>query len=243
MVTTTLIGQMGNQMFQIAAAIGYAKKYKMDFCIPEKSLDPNVWKNYFNFPVTNFNPRIVYNEQKHNYKEIPFYKDVRLNGYFQSKRYFEHCMDEVRHYFKIQDEPYNKVSIHVRRGDYLLHPNLFPVLPEVYYKTAIERFKEKGLTDFIVFSDDIAWCKENITAEKYGVNVEYANGNEYEDFYLMSRCTNSIIANSSYSLIAAILNKNVNTVMAPFYLRWFGKGNRHLNTMDVIPKEWIQIQF
>lgn len=243
MVTTTLVGKFGNQAFQIAAAIGYARKHNMDYCVPSKSLDPNVWQTYFNFPVTDFNPKIVYNEQRHNYREIPFYKDVRLNGYFQSRKYFEHCIDEVRAAFKIMDEPYEKVSIHIRRGDYLLHPHLFPVLPESYYKQAIEYFKEKGFADFIVFSDDIPWCKKNITQSKYGINIEYSQGNEYEDFYLMSRCRNSIIANSSYSLIAALLNKNIKEVVAPHYLKWFGRGNRHLNTIDVIPKEWKQIQF
>lgn len=244
MVTTTLIGKMGNQIFQIAAAIGYARRYGMEYCVPEKSLDPNVWQTYFKFPVVaDFNPKVVYQEKRHHYIKIPYYADVRLNGYFQSKKYFEHCINEVRDQFKIQPEPYNKVSIHIRRGDYLLHPHMFPVLPKSYYKKGIGHFKEMGFNDFVVFSDDIVWCKENITEDEYGINIEYSHGNEYDDFYLMSRCTNSIIANSSYSLIAGILNKNTNQIIAPFYRRWFGAQNRHLNTIDVIPKEWIQIQF
>jgi len=69
------------------------------------------------------------------------------------------------------------VSIHVRRGDYLIEPE-FPVLGIYYYYQAISFFIEKGYTKFFVFSDDIPWCRHNINSELYkGCTFEYSENN------------------------------------------------------------------
>lgn len=247
MVTTTLVGRYGNQCFQIAAAIGYARKHNMEYCIPEKSLDPNVWQTWFKFPVVDFEPAKVYKERRHCYTEIPKFDDVRLEGYFQTEKYFEHCRDEVVKVFSTEEKQIFKetASVHVRRGDYLLHPHLFPVLPSKYYQKAILHLRQNSIENFLVFSDDIEWCRKEFTLEKYGTNFYFIeNGCEHADINDMSACEHNIISNSSFSWWGAYLNQNPNKiVVAPMHQKWFGRHNRHLITKDILPKEWIQIQF
>ena len=51
-------------------------------------------------------------------------------------------------------------SIHVRRGDYVNHPSHHPTQSIEYYKQGIEILNSE--TDlFVIFSDDIQWCKDN----------------------------------------------------------------------------------
>ena len=95
----------------------------------------------------------------------------------------------------------------------------------------------KDETDlFVVFSDDIKWCKEHIKPS----NVIYIeNEKDYIELYLMSICNNNIVSNSSFSWWGAWLNKNEDKkVIGP--LKWFGTAITH-NTDDVLPNNWIKI--
>jgi hypothetical protein len=62
---------------------------------------------------------------------------------------------------------------------------------------------------------------------------------EIEDLFIMSKCKNNIIANSSFSWWGAWLNENKQKkVIAPKL--WFGQ-QVSLNTLDIIPKNWIKL--
>ena len=56
----------------------------------------------------------------------------------------------------------------------------------------------------------------------------------------MSKISNNIIANSSFSWWAAWLNTNENkSIIAPKV--WFGPKNAHLSRKDLTPEEWFLI--
>ena len=56
----------------------------------------------------------------------------------------------------------------------------------------------------------------------------------------MSLCDHNIIANSTFSWWGAWLNNNPSKkIIAPN--EWFGFGLSHLNTIDIIPNNWIKI--
>ena len=175
--------------------------------------------------------------------------EVYVDGFFQSEKYFKHNREKLLEWFKIPDMISEKIeknyshllkqrttSIHVRRGDYVRHPNHHPTLSVEYYRNTINFLKDK--TDlFIVFSDDIAWCKENIN----GGNIIYIeNERDYIEIYLMSLCTNNIISNSSFSWWGAWLNTNKDKiVVAPN--TWFGSALiTTYNTNDLIPETWVK---
>ena len=135
------------------------------------------------------------------------------------------------------------VSIHVRRGDYVTFSTMFPPVERTYLKPAISGFTNMNIRNFLVFSDDIPWCKQHFTQYE-GCNFQYSEGrNEYEDLVLMSQCEHNIISNSTFSWWGAWLNQNPNKiVVSPSEFNWFGKKSK-IDTKDIIPKEWIQIRF
>jgi hypothetical protein len=82
---------------------------------------------------------------------------------------------------------------------------------------------------YIVFSDDIDWCKKNLPFLDEKIFIE--GNDDFFDLYLMSKCQNNIIANSSFSWWGAWLNKSENKkVMSP--KNWFGQSYKH-NTKDL----------
>jgi len=97
----------------------------------------------------------------------------------------------------------NSVAVHVRRGDYE-HFNW--LLDEEYYHRAMQKMSELVEDPtFFFFSDDPRWCL------RLGPNLFHYG--ELEDFYLMSQCKHNIIANSSFSFWAAMLNENPDKIV------------------------------
>lgn len=258
MVTCKLIGQLGNQLFQIAATIGYAKKHNLEYCIPNQTLN-NTWASYrFDgvkycdeiYKGTNVVTATTYREPSHSYTEIPLIpaNHIVLEGYFQSEKYFSHCKEDVLNAFSWEYPGIeNSVSIHVRRGDYLLYPTKHPTVTIDYLNQSIRYFTKLGYNRFMVFSDDMPWCKENINDrnEFWFCEFEYSSLNTpLEDFFLMARCEHNIISNSTFSWWGAWLNKNPNKiVVSPSKENWFGIDNKHLSTEDLIPDNWVQIKY
>lgn len=248
MVTCKLYGRLGNQCFQIAATIATALKNNTIYKIPQISINTSVWPTYFKqFPPLIDNDVIttVYKEPSHAFAEIPFTKGMCLDGYFQSEKYFEDYRDYIIKIFSEGFE-YNQrkgtVSIHVRRGDFLTLQTKHPPVTIEYIANAIEYLKNRNYYGFIVYSDDMQWCKENINSSKF-TNCHFEYNNTFDpkyDMLSMSECEHNIIANSSFSWWGAWLNRNTKKiVVAPS--NWFGKDNSHLDTRDLLPKEWLII--
>jgi hypothetical protein len=258
MVTCNLQGGIGNQMFQIATTISYAKKigseYFFDFgkCYtPNQGKTSNhysntIFKNIKNEVIDNNDNLITYQELNFNFSEIPNIKNVILNGYFQSEKYFKDYENYIREIFYNDDvdtrvnDDLNTIrkgktltSIHVRRGDYLKFVDVHPVCPLDYYQKSMELI---GESNFIIISDDIEWCKENIKGE----NIFYSEyDDEIYDLCLIKNCDNNINANSSFSWWGAWLNKNNNKkIICPKI--WFSEKS-NIDDSDLIPKEWIRI--
>lgn len=174
------------------------------------------------------------------------------DGYWQSEKYFDNCIANIRDAFKFPKldsinqnliEKLNgkiSVSIHIRRGDYLKDP-LFRGLTDIdYYNRAIQYILNVVNVDcFVIFSNDIEWCKQNI-AQLTNLECVFVNWNKgvnsFRDMQLMSLCKHNIIANSSFSWWGAWLNNNPEKiVITP--LKWI---NREYKT-DIIPSSWIKI--
>jgi hypothetical protein len=257
-VSTRLMGGLGNMMFQIATAHSVAIRDNKemicdirDMQIPHKPYTfytNNVLRNVkFSNILTNLNHM---GEGGFHYIPIPKINgNVKLIGHFQSEKYFIDHKNKILELFEIDDvtknhllEKYGEIinqdtcSIHIRRGDYLGLPTHHPTQSIEYYQRAIKIVGEEK--HFLVFSDDIEWCKENFD---FLQNKTFISGNQdYEDLYLMSMCQNNIIANSTFSWWGAWLNKNENKqVIIPS--KWFGISNSHLNTNDLYCDKWIKL--
>lgn len=240
-ITGGFTGRLGNQCFQIASVIGLAIKYGAEYTF-QRPTDHDVWKVYFDhFPEIDLNgmERQYYNESVNEYTEIPYNGGLLcLCGYFQSYKYFGHCREEIIKAFNFNWSPIPKVSIHVRRTDYVAGTPFEPITMD-YISNAIKYFTFYGYKNFLVFSDDIEWCKQNITTGTfYDCSFEYSEGKSaIDDLSLMSSCTHQIIANSTFSWWAAWLNQNPNKIIVcPPLERWFNGVNK-----DLLPDEWIKI--
>lgn len=257
-ISTRLMGGLGNMMFQIATAHSVAIRDNKemicdirDMQIPHKPYTfytNNILRNVkFSNDLINLNHM---GEGGFHYTPIPKIDgNVKLVGHFQSEKYFMNYKTEILKLFEIDDTTKNHLlekygviinqdtcSIHIRRGDYLGLPTHHPTQSIDYYKNAIQIVGEKK--HFLVFSDDIEWCKENFN---FLNNKTFISDNkDYEDLYLMSLCKNNIIANSTFSWWGAWLNNNENKkVIIPS--KWFGVYNSHLNTNDLYCDKWIKL--
>ena len=131
------------------------------------------------------------------------------------------------------------VAVHFRRGDYLSLASLN--LKRSYYKKALHFFSPKHY-QLVIFSDDINYCKNIKIFSKYAVNYAIGN-NPGEDMCLMSLCSHNIIANSTFSFWAAMLNKNPNKkVLCPE--KFMGKKDKEHTYINgnYYPKTWIAIK-
>lgn len=193
-----------------------------------------------------------FEEDKRYHPEIMTWDDIYLEGYWQTEKYFETIADEVRHVFdtdgllrnikndRLEDwlrliDSTRSVSVHVRRGDYLLPENqaLFGgICTDTYYKEAMgQMIREQTDCRFYLFTNDKQWAKEQIagckkkqTCEKDAKTfdaklynnievVDLGERNDYAEFVLMSRCKHNILANSSFSWWASYLNRNADKIV------------------------------
>lgn len=178
--------------------------------------------------------------------------DCMLFGWFTSKKYFKDVESDIREAFSFEHivlpqaamenrtriKESNAVAVHVRRGDYLKHPEL-NVCTESYYKRAIEHMKsrlEKPV--FFFFSDDIEWCKSVFTG-KDAVDGETpaAIADPLIDLLLMSSCNHHIISNSTFAWWGAWLGKNSDQiVIAPD--PWFAAD---ISGKDIPCESWMRM--
>ncbi len=252
-------GRLGNQMFQIAAALSLAEDYGAQAIFPDlvnRDVDDFPLNHKKFFPALNISqpssiPGFAFQEHPHfQFEPIPFQPNMEIFGYFQSEKYFKHNKEKVcaffepskdikeylaTHYREILEHP-NTVAIHLRayKLESIEIEKCFPFLSGSFYIEAAEIFPEDAL--FVIFSDRIEWAKKELKDFKRP-HVFIENEPHYHDFYLMSFCKHQIISTSSFSWWAAYLNKNPNKiVVAPD--PWFSPISMH-DSSNVIPENWI----
>ena len=252
------LGRLANQMFQYASLKGIAKNRGYDYAIPPREVfgrvDANVRNSdgilYDVFELESVNT-VDFIQQKQMISEGSFEfnenlfnncpDNVDLHGYFQSEKYFQHIEDEIREDFKFKKDlldmcsefiSEDMISLHIRRGDYVVNPN-HPTQSIEYYEEALSKLPDISV---VVFSDDADWCKQQDLFE--GDRFMIAEGNSTDcDLCLMSLCKYHIIANSSFSWWGSYLAKSKKTI-APS--KWFGGDlEKTKNTKDIYRENWV----
>ncbi|GAB3489937.1 alpha-1,2-fucosyltransferase [Spirosoma knui] len=183
---------------------------------------------------------------------------LTLDGFWQSESYFETYADLIRaelsftHQHGLAFTTYQRaietsttpVSVHIRRGDYVAHPEFSKTFGFVgldYYQAAIELLKKQFPNlHLFVFSDDQAWVQANLGLDVPHTFVSNIGENaDLDDLQLMSLCQHHVIANSSYSWWGAWLNPlKTKRVIAP--KQWF-RNKPDCNTDDLIPPSWLRL--
>jgi hypothetical protein len=161
---------------------------------------------YFYETLWHFNPAVL---------ALP--DGAYLKGFFQSEKYFADIKDEIRREFRPRDpqaairvaermrglrRDRPLVSLHIRRGDYLRFKRGEMLEPLERIRQTMALFSD---SDFLVFSDDLDWCRENLA----GPEVLFSPFNTALDNLLaMTMCDHNIIAGSSFGWWGAWLNPN-----------------------------------
>jgi hypothetical protein len=181
---------------------------------------------------------------------------LRLEGYFQSERYFSDAADTLRADFTPHPEllaaidtlaerllpPGPRLSLHVRRGDYA-NPATMAVhglmAPE-YYDRALSAVTELvGQVTVCVFTDEPAWVRANLRLPAETRFISEQTRTALQDLVLMSRCNHHITANSSFSWWGAWLNPQPDkVVITPEH--WFQPA-AGLDARDLRPAGWLEV--
>lgn len=172
-------------------------------------------------------------------------------AYWQEYRFVQKVEPELRYFFEFdlnkagsrnldcikKMNDCNSVSIHVRRGDYLRHREIYGnICTRLYYSEAIRIIN--GQVDdphFFVFSDDIEWCRQEFKSLSKVNFVDWNVLHAYFDMRLMAQCKHNIIANSSFSWWAAWLNENEGKIII-MPKKW----NKYITSDILAIHNWIQ---
>ena len=258
MLTNTSIGRygrFGNQLYQVAALCAIARRSGQPWALPRwvnhdhverfgSTEDVNIWDRLTNpLPELPVPCNLVFTP-----KWVPWgYHDVTfpngnfdLSGHFQSPRYFDFCIDEVRRVLSFKDtsSQMDAIAVHMRCGDYTDGAETYhPRMTADYYR---EAFKHVPDVPVLLFSDDIMTA-ERVIRNATGRPFESVVGRHYvDDFIAMRQCKYHIISNSSYSAMAATLaDQPDKKVVAPRL--WFGAAAGGLSGADIYEKNWIII--
>lgn len=264
-VTVRLMGGLGNQMFQIATAYAYARQHGARLVLPvrkdEEDGRPLYWSTAFQ-RFQHFCPKLP------SYVVPPVIKPahwesgatvwgpipapsslgMRLQGYFQSPKYFKGLAAELRRLFAppaavlghieaeyrdLLEMRDRVVVVHVRRGDYLKAVEHHGVLPVEYYRAAMDRMAQKVANPFfLLVAEEPLWFMEvmgdlpALQTHPFQILMEQ---DEVVTMGLLQQFRHFVIANSSFSWWAAWLAAGA-CVIAP--RQWFGPAG---------PKQWEDI--
>ena len=230
-VIPSMAGRLGNNMFMIAHAYAKALEQNKQLVVPRKQVG-----HMGDFVNNIFRKIDLYINQPDELLGTP--ANI-YSGYWQNENYFKKYSEAVKQLFSAPIEfiekayvqyPFLKDSIvtaiSVRRGDYLIYKEYHPVVSREYVDVALSKVPVSSYN--LIFTDDIPWCKENLSHIN---NVQFVEAPVHEQMWLMSLCDHFVISNSSFSWWGAYLSRNPNkVVIAPE--TWYGPNG---------PKTWQEI--
>lgn len=197
---------------------------------------------------------IIKEEEEFAFQKINVQKEDNIylcDGYWQCYQYFDKYRNDLKQIFQLKNTKVlnsnkkmsiitdkNSVAVHIRRGDYKSFKG-GKCLSFRYYENAMQKMRNLVGTcaRFIVFTDDIEYCKKYFSKEKDVIFFsDIFHVTDVEEFYLMSKCSHFIIANSSFSWWAAYLGDGeTKKVIAPVVDMW--KKEFYLPEWNVIETE------
>jgi len=266
--TLSRSGRLGNQLWEIASTYGIACGQLDDPSFPAWDYQPffSCPDEWFNgaqgSPATDFVPHM----------------DPRAKAYLQDYNLFRGVEKQVKAFFRpseaakdvlggiwandlypllkqLVDGPL--ISVHIRRGDNVTHPEGFhPLRSWDYYRSALDLCTPDG--EIIVFSDDPDWCEQHFEKETGRTPALFYRGTprprEYEDrqlyenapvldwidVCLMAACNEHVISNSTYAWWGAFLSEDPSPI---FPSNWFGwKIKEWTDASLMFPESWREVE-
>jgi hypothetical protein len=271
MVTSIFHGELGNNLFQLAAILSLKEELKVNYELLNtrdswvSSFRPLEIKNLFEYEF-NFvedlsqNYNLYHHTDLHagipnysfEYNPIPKIDNINIRGYFQTEKYFLNIKEKlINEYF----EPKREVVEYIlnKYGNLLnnsvsIHVRAGGDRPSCHdtFPLITSEYYEKAL-DIIKRKnkiDNILVFSDNMEVAKKILSPEYTfieNESNINDLIFMSLCNHNIIGNSTFSWWSAYLNKNKNKTIIAPYTDWFGGHLKSLSIKDLFPDTWITL--
>jgi hypothetical protein len=148
-------------------------------------------------------------------------KNSFINGwFFREYDLFQKYQDEIKNLFQFDLETMKKgdnilnniknykLGVHVRRGDYNKWLNGKYFYDDIDYVSLIKSFKNNFKLEFdvVIVTNDIKIDKDLYLKNLNNANLYFAEGNQEEDLYILSKCDYIIGPPSTFSLMASFYN-------------------------------------
>jgi Glycosyl transferase family 11 len=283
-ITSELIGQLGNQLFNWATGYSIAKQNNWQHFVDDSKIKQ--WGFYLDqFGIKKNGDHIKYMYERtqkskiklirkighigqeylqskglgNAYVERPHHFDPNvlkigpnkiISGYFQSWKYFESHIDEIRCLMRQNQimsgntmrilhsiETENWTGVHVRRSDYLKYQSVFGLTSKEYFARSLEIIRLIDKPDkIIVFSDDTELASLVVpNADSYISQTDIPN--PAQNLMLMGRAKSFVGSNSTYSWWGAFQLQSDATIIFP--RPWF--ANKTIEISDLLMPNWISI--
>jgi hypothetical protein len=292
MVVVKLMGGLGNQLFQYAMGRSLATEWDtqlvldVSFLLDRTPRQNFVFRN-FDLDLFELHPYSLFDDhiqsrfhqnslfkksslviKEEGYAYSPYTygvkkRDVYLEGYWQSYKYFTNISECLRTEFQFI-QPLNQkqlelsekikgttsVCVNFRRTDFVTIPSAVHThgVPSLsYYYEAIARLKQMvgEKIELFVFSDDIEWCQSHFKQDEaiHFVTHDEFKGDRFSSYLqLMTHCKHFIIPNSTFGWWAAWLSDySKKIVITPDV--WFTDSLLQSQTQDLRPENWIKIKY
>lgn len=171
--------------------------------------------------------------------------NIYLDGYWPSPKYFKNEIDFFKFKNPIENNSLdlaeeikksNSIMVNVRRTDFV-NNDYHGTYGKDYILKGLEKINDIEDRMIYIFSDDIEWCKENLSDLGYIVTHDH-KGYKFSNYLqLMSLCKWFIIPNSSFAWWSAFLSKSKIDVIYPEKFLNVPPYTFH----NMYPKEWIRI--
>lgn len=188
---------IGNMLFFIAGTIGIATKNGYTFGLPRW----NGSEFFVNQPPLPEDINYTEVDLPWGFNGFDVPDNTSIFGWMQSEKYFEHCEELIRSYFKMKPiiEPIkDTILVHYRAYNPAVYNMLVPQT-KAYYMKALAELPKKRV---VVITDNITEARNVI-----GENVEYQTNTPIEDFYLLCNADYLVMSNSSFSWWGAWLSR------------------------------------
>ena len=193
---------------------------------------------------------------------INFKENLYFEGHFQSEKYFETDIKNIKEEFSFKDNIKNKnielineiknsdsVSIHLRQDKFLIdegHKNLKKLNKDFFehsmsiIKKGIKFFDEElNKPKYYVWSNNFTEINNLFPSSKFTlIDINLKKDPAY-DLYLMSLCKHFILSPSTMHYWAAFLSKNINKIcLSPTYMVNNNGYYGFSNNKDIKPSWW-----
>jgi len=267
-VSVNMMGGLGNQLFQIAAAYAYARKTGGALQIIHKLENGNrpvYWETLLQ-KVKPYLVRSIPNTlEQWQEKQCTMYADMGplssrgkyLNGYLQTAKYFydDTIKQEIKELFTLDsyieksrlkyayllEQKERVVVMHARRTDYLKAAAIHGPLTGAYYREAVRRMMMRIKNPiFLLCSDDQTFWNEirDDISPVFEHEHIVLEDDDIHTFVLLQQFQNFIMANSTFIWWCVWLSDAKN-VMVPS--KWFGPSGPTPYD-DIFEASWERIE-